>query len=128
MTVSTEWETKTAGGLRLGRSRRNGPLINGKNGKMDKLDKKLDSNNRAVYLKAGTYLVEYKVTYTRIRKVRATSEKEAIKFAMNREHEALLNFFRGTRAKNFDIKEATPLGVKEMFDKEKSGEWKVLEE
>jgi hypothetical protein len=59
------------------------------------------------YQKAVGYDVEVRVTYTRIRKVRANSEEQAIEFAVQREKESAKNSYQKKVQIGFNVEDVT---------------------
>jgi len=64
---------------------------------------KLDPRNRAEYLKADGYDVTIKVSYTRVRRVRAVTKKQAREFALNRERKFSERYFGSQNLRSYTV-------------------------
>ena len=71
--------------------------------KTEDLPEKLDPRNRADYLKAEGYDVTIKVTYTRLRRVRALNKKQAKEFALNRETKFSERYFGSQNLRSYSV-------------------------
>ena len=74
---------------------------------------KLDSRNRADYLKAKGYDVTIKVEYTRVRRVRALNKAQAKEFAENREQKFSERYFYSQNLREYSVDKVKALRVEE---------------
>lgn len=75
---------------------------------------KLDNKNRAEYLKAKGYNVTLKVTYTRVRRVRALNKAQAREFAANREAKFSDRYFNSQNLREYEVNSVKATKVEEI--------------
>lgn len=75
---------------------------------------KLDSRNRADYLKAKGYDVTLKVQYTRVRRVRALNKAQAKEFAIAREEKFSKRYFNSQNLRDYHVDSVRSTKVEEM--------------